>query len=637
MNQEEIAKIRKYVLKVNIHCGGCKHKVKKVLRKIDGVYITEIDSEQGKVTVTGNVDLDILIKKLLKSGKHAEPWGAPKVDGNNNNKNSNNNQNQLANQMKNVQINNNGGKGSGENSKGQQKGGGNNQPKDGQQPPNLQQQLQQMKGFQDQKLPLQFNDMKLPGQLNPNPKAVKFNLPEDDDCLDDEFDDDESDDDEFDDEIGDPQVPLNMMKGLPPMGNGAHMMMNSMMNGNQQQQLLNALKNANVEANGKKGNCGGGGPMPIQTPSIGSGNSGKKGGGGGGGGGNNQNQGGGNKSNSGKNGIGIPQGINGNNGNKNSGGANGANLENNNGDEGQKGNLMPGGVQAVKAMGGHHPNMSGGNTGPIGNMNTPMGNIPTVQGLLARGMNSGGGGSGGDTAGYSQGLGPESMAGNPFQHQQYMAAMMNHQRAMGMAGGNDKRFQPMMYARPPPAVNYMYPQQYPYPYPPPPQDPYTHFFNDENTSSCNIILGREKETRRSNGLDTLGGGISVRLENHVIRTACCGAHSRILSHDDYDVSGVLPVFKYIHLITQSLFDECGPHDAVATKRPKVLRSFLQLSTRAPEHQIPASSLGFAKLGRHPRLVCGGTWIGFLLSVDGAGELKALYAFFCWAHSYNIIL
>ena len=73
------------------------------------MFTTEIDAEQGKVTVSGNVDPNVLIKKLAKSGKHAELWGAPKG-------NSNNNQNNMANQFKNMQIDN--GK-SGANNKGQ--------------------------------------------------------------------------------------------------------------------------------------------------------------------------------------------------------------------------------------------------------------------------------------------------------------------------------------------------------------------------------------------------------------------------------------------------------------------------------------------------------------------------------------
>ncbi|CAA2996730.1 heavy metal-associated isoprenylated plant 36 [Olea europaea subsp. europaea] len=63
-----------WVLKVSMHCEGCKKKVKKVLQAIEGVYTTNIDMRQRKVTVTGNIDAQTLIKKLEKSGKHAELW-----------------------------------------------------------------------------------------------------------------------------------------------------------------------------------------------------------------------------------------------------------------------------------------------------------------------------------------------------------------------------------------------------------------------------------------------------------------------------------------------------------------------------------------------------------------------------------
>lgn len=52
-----------------------------------GVYTTNIDLQQHKVTVTGNVKPEALIKKLIKTGKHAELWPEPKPTGNNNNSN----------------------------------------------------------------------------------------------------------------------------------------------------------------------------------------------------------------------------------------------------------------------------------------------------------------------------------------------------------------------------------------------------------------------------------------------------------------------------------------------------------------------------------------------------------------------
>ncbi|XP_071701129.1 uncharacterized protein [Rutidosis leptorrhynchoides] len=73
--------LQTWILKVYIHCEGCKKKVFKVLQSIDGVYKTVIDSKQHKATVTGSVNGETLVQKLLKSGKHAqilpESFGPP--------------------------------------------------------------------------------------------------------------------------------------------------------------------------------------------------------------------------------------------------------------------------------------------------------------------------------------------------------------------------------------------------------------------------------------------------------------------------------------------------------------------------------------------------------------------------------
>ncbi|XP_042417964.1 heavy metal-associated isoprenylated plant protein 37-like [Zingiber officinale] len=70
----KLFKIQTVVLKVHIHCDGCKQEVKKLLQKIEGIYTVIIDAEQQKVTVAGDVDSGTLIKKLARSGKHAELW-----------------------------------------------------------------------------------------------------------------------------------------------------------------------------------------------------------------------------------------------------------------------------------------------------------------------------------------------------------------------------------------------------------------------------------------------------------------------------------------------------------------------------------------------------------------------------------
>ncbi|RLM61120.1 pollen-specific leucine-rich repeat extensin-like protein 1 [Panicum miliaceum] len=64
------------VLRVSIHCEGCKKKVKKVLQNINGVYRCEIDARSNKVMVTASTKLDpyVLVAKLRKSGKQAGLW-----------------------------------------------------------------------------------------------------------------------------------------------------------------------------------------------------------------------------------------------------------------------------------------------------------------------------------------------------------------------------------------------------------------------------------------------------------------------------------------------------------------------------------------------------------------------------------
>lgn len=72
----DVLKIKTHVLKVHILCLGCKRKVKKLLKKIEGVYAVNIDKEQQKVTVSGIVDPCLLIKKFGKYGKYAELWSS---------------------------------------------------------------------------------------------------------------------------------------------------------------------------------------------------------------------------------------------------------------------------------------------------------------------------------------------------------------------------------------------------------------------------------------------------------------------------------------------------------------------------------------------------------------------------------
>ncbi|BBH06537.1 Heavy metal transport/detoxification superfamily protein [Prunus dulcis] len=48
-------KYKTWVLRVSVHCEGCKKKINKSLKQMEGVYKTEVDMRQQKLTVTGNV------------------------------------------------------------------------------------------------------------------------------------------------------------------------------------------------------------------------------------------------------------------------------------------------------------------------------------------------------------------------------------------------------------------------------------------------------------------------------------------------------------------------------------------------------------------------------------------------------
>ncbi|RDX82137.1 Heavy metal-associated isoprenylated plant protein 36, partial [Mucuna pruriens] len=64
---------KKIEVKVSANCcEGCKRKVKKALRNLEGVLNIDIDPLQPKITLLGNMNPHILIKKLLKVGKRAE-------------------------------------------------------------------------------------------------------------------------------------------------------------------------------------------------------------------------------------------------------------------------------------------------------------------------------------------------------------------------------------------------------------------------------------------------------------------------------------------------------------------------------------------------------------------------------------
>ncbi|XP_020576483.1 LOW QUALITY PROTEIN: heavy metal-associated isoprenylated plant protein 32-like [Phalaenopsis equestris] len=421
MNKEDevkFLKIQTCVLKVNIHCDGCKQKVKKLLQKVEGVFETAIDSEQGRVTVSGNVDPATLIKKLHKAGKHAELLHPKGV-----------NITQLQKPNHKAQPN----KDNGKPAKPGATAGGGGKDHTGQGAP-----MPQMKGLKDMKIP-QLKDLKFPFQKDP--KSVKFALPPEvgEDCSDyDDYDDDDDDDyddediDEFDGFDADFDDDFRNIKLKP---------------GSAQPNADNGVMMLPDKKNGKKGGV----EIPVQVKGMNGNNdakNGKKGGA-------IQNQGVGGAKNVGKVAVGGGGGAQdskntGNNGNykpnpnsgKKGAAAGGGGAGAGGGAPGARGEPMrpPAGFPG----GGNRAFPGGMNPGQMG-LIPPMGHgVGAAQGL-PQGMAP----PGYFPAGGMPAMNPEMMAaagagaGNPYQ-QQYMAAMLQAQQQQRMMmNGQDRGYPPM--------------------------------------------------------------------------------------------------------------------------------------------------------------------------------------------------
>nr|XP_043614019.1 copper transport protein CCH [Erigeron canadensis] len=62
-------------LKVGLHCEECIKMILKAIKKIQDIETYDIDTRLNKVTVTGNVTNEQVMKVLQKIGKQATIWG----------------------------------------------------------------------------------------------------------------------------------------------------------------------------------------------------------------------------------------------------------------------------------------------------------------------------------------------------------------------------------------------------------------------------------------------------------------------------------------------------------------------------------------------------------------------------------
>ncbi|XP_027935486.1 heavy metal-associated isoprenylated plant protein 20-like [Vigna unguiculata] len=61
-------------IKVKMDCDGCERRVRNSVSNMSGVKEVEVSRKQSKVTVTGYVDRNKVLKKVQGTGKRAEFW-----------------------------------------------------------------------------------------------------------------------------------------------------------------------------------------------------------------------------------------------------------------------------------------------------------------------------------------------------------------------------------------------------------------------------------------------------------------------------------------------------------------------------------------------------------------------------------
>ncbi|KAJ3669060.1 hypothetical protein LUZ60_011010 [Juncus effusus] len=61
-------------LRVGMHCERCIKAIKKAIKKIDEMESYKLDTETNKITVTGNITTEEVIRELHKIGKTPTSW-----------------------------------------------------------------------------------------------------------------------------------------------------------------------------------------------------------------------------------------------------------------------------------------------------------------------------------------------------------------------------------------------------------------------------------------------------------------------------------------------------------------------------------------------------------------------------------
>ncbi|KAL9453365.1 hypothetical protein AB3S75_009048 [Citrus x aurantiifolia] len=63
-----------FEIKVKMDCDGCERRVRHAVSSMKGAKSVEVNRKQSRVTVTGHVDPNKVLKKVKSTGKRAEFW-----------------------------------------------------------------------------------------------------------------------------------------------------------------------------------------------------------------------------------------------------------------------------------------------------------------------------------------------------------------------------------------------------------------------------------------------------------------------------------------------------------------------------------------------------------------------------------
>ncbi|XP_059459020.1 heavy metal-associated isoprenylated plant protein 45 [Corylus avellana] len=66
-------------LKVGLHCEECIKKILKAIKKMDDIETYNVETQLNKVTVTGNITTEEVIRVLQKIGKSASTWEGDEI------------------------------------------------------------------------------------------------------------------------------------------------------------------------------------------------------------------------------------------------------------------------------------------------------------------------------------------------------------------------------------------------------------------------------------------------------------------------------------------------------------------------------------------------------------------------------